>query len=178
MDIHVNGQWVRTFIRISSPMTIYLDIHTDIGADVRVELSVLRTVWPGEVRLEFTQLWNYVWKLIFVTCSEKLPLRQKLPKNLNEGSAAKRLANAFMLIWRTKMLIIHRAIVLGTRSVRRVKKKVWENVWQLSLNGGSRQGTVGPSELHKVKVFWPKLKLTLEQNADVKLRSVGTCGLL
>ena len=30
------------------PETIYMDIHTDIRADVRIELSVLRTVRPGK----------------------------------------------------------------------------------------------------------------------------------
>jgi len=30
-------------------MAIYLDIHTDIRADVRVELSVLRIIRPGAI---------------------------------------------------------------------------------------------------------------------------------
>jgi len=34
------------------PMTIYLDIHTGFRADIRVELSVLRSVRPDEVQMQ------------------------------------------------------------------------------------------------------------------------------
>jgi len=52
--IEVNGHWAGGYpYGCPHPLTIYTNISTDIHADVRVELSILRTVRPG--------LWQYFW---------------------------------------------------------------------------------------------------------------------
>jgi len=47
MDIQVNDQRGGHPYEYPRPITIYLDIHMDIGASIRVGLSVLRTVRQG-----------------------------------------------------------------------------------------------------------------------------------
>ena len=48
MDIHVNGFRARTYpYGYSRSLSRYIDVRTDIRADIYVELSVLRTVQPG-----------------------------------------------------------------------------------------------------------------------------------